>query len=142
MKYAKKMLAVTIMMLPMLAVAQLPSNQKLITNVPFEFTIGNKVVPAGQWTTQQASRNDVKLLLLRNVNAKIAVTSSSLPGESKRAPANSSLTFHRYGRSYFLVAINVEGDRANYKIPESKAEAELRAENRTASEEILVASLE
>jgi hypothetical protein len=141
MKYAKKMLAVAVIMLPMLAVAQLPSNEKLIANVPFEFTIGKKVVPAGQWTAQHAFRNDEMFLLLRNANAKVAVTSSWLPGESKSAPVKSSLTFHRYGNSYFLVAINVEGDRANYKIPESKAEAELRAENRPASEEILVASL-
>ena len=141
MKYAKKMLAVTIMMLPMLAVAQLPSNEKIIVNVPFEFTVGNKVMPAGVWTAQHALPNDQVLLILRNVNGKTAVTSCSLPGESKIAPAKSSLTFHKYGDSYFLVAINVEGNRTNYKIPESKGEAELCAENRTASEEILVASL-
>jgi hypothetical protein len=142
MKYAKKMLAVTIMMLPMLAVAQLPSNQKIITDVPFEFTVGNKVVPAGQWTTQLASRDGERLLQFSNRNAKITVISSSLPGESKIAPAESSLTFHKYGDSYFLVAINVEGNRANYRLRESKAEAELRSENRPVSEEILVASLE
>ena len=142
MKYAKKMIAVTLVMLPMLAVAQLPSNQKLITNVPFEFTVGNRVMPAGQWTTQVASRNDANLLLLRNVRAKRAVTSSSLPGESKIAPAKSALIFHKYGGSYFLVGIKVEGNQANYRIPESKAEAELRSENRPVSEEILVAWLE
>lgn len=140
MKYAKKMLAVTLVMLPMLAVAQLSSDQKLITNVPFEFTVGNKVVPAGQWTTRRISRNE-NMLLFSNLNANIAVASSSLPGESKMTPAKCSLIFHKYGDSYFLVAIKIEGDRANYRFPESKAEAELLSENRPGSEEIVVASL-
>jgi hypothetical protein len=140
MKYAKRMLAVILTMLPMLAVAQLGSDQKLVTNVPFEFTVGNRAVPAGQWTVQRITRNE-KMLMIRNLNAKIAVTSSSLPGESKTTPTNSALVFHRYGDSYFLVGIKVQGDQANYRLPESKAEAELLSENRHASVEILVASL-
>jgi hypothetical protein len=140
MKYAKRILALTLAMLPMMAFAQLNSDQKIITNVPFEFTVANKVVPAGQWIAQRTTMSD-KALVITNRGARVAVTALTLPGEIKVEPRNSSLVFEKYGNSYFLRAIKVEGNRATYRIPESKAEAELRSENRQASEEVIVASL-
>jgi hypothetical protein len=140
MKYAKRIVALTLAMLPMMAFAQLNSDQKIIANVPFEFTVANKVVPAGQWIAQRTTMND-KALVLENRDARVGVTAFTLPGEIKIEPRNSSLVFEKYGDSYFLRAIKVEGDRATYRIPESKAEAELRSENRRASEEVIVAWL-
>jgi hypothetical protein len=140
MKYGRRILAFTLTMLPMMAFAQLKPAQKIIANVPFEFIVGNKVLPAGQWTAQRATMSD-KTLLIRNLDAGIAVNSFTLPGESKAAPLSCVLVFKRYGDRYFLSGIEVEGDRATYQIPETKAEAELRSENRHASEEVIVASL-
>jgi hypothetical protein len=140
MKYAKRILALTLIMLPVMAFAQLKPEQKIIVNVPFEFTVGNKILPAGQWTAQRAAMS-YKTLMIRNLDARIAVPSSTLPGETKAAPDSSALVFNKYGDRYFLSAVKVAGDRATYRIPENKAEAELRAENRQASQEVVVASL-
>ncbi|HLJ18078.1 MAG TPA: hypothetical protein VKV15_26530 [Bryobacteraceae bacterium] len=140
MKYAKRILALTLITLPMMAFAQLNPEQKIIAKVPFEFTVGNKVMPAGTWTAQRAFLSD-RTLLIRNLDAGIALPSMTLPDESKTAPRTCALVFNRYGDRYFLSAINVEGDRTTYRIPENKAEAELRSENRGVKEEIIVASL-
>jgi len=139
MKYAKQMIALTLTMLPMMAFAQLKPDQKIVANVPFEFTVANKVMPAGQWTAQRATIGE-GMLLIRNLDANITVPSVTLPGESKTEARTCALVFNRYGDRYFLTAIKVEGDRETYRIPENKAEAELRSENRPA-EEVIVASL-
>jgi len=140
MKYAGRMLVVTLTMLPMLAFGQLKPTEKITANVPFEFTVGNRILPAGQWTAERTLLN-AKTLLIRNLDANVAVTSFTLPGESKTEARSCALVFTRYGDRYFLSGIKVEGDRATYQIPETKAEAELRSENRPASEEVIVASL-
>jgi hypothetical protein len=48
MKFATRILALTVTLLPILAAAQLGSSDKIVFQVPFQFTVANKVVPAGQ----------------------------------------------------------------------------------------------
>ena len=50
MKYAKRMLALALIALPILAVAQMVSSTRIVGQVPFSFMVGNKHVPAGQCT--------------------------------------------------------------------------------------------
>jgi hypothetical protein len=142
MKYARRILALTLTLLPMMAFAQLMPDQKMIANVPFEFTVANKVVPAGQWAVLRATTASGRTLLIRSADARIAVTSYTLPGEAKAEARVSALVFKKYGNQYFLSEIQVEGDRAIYLIPETKAEAELLSENGRAKEEVIIASLE
>jgi hypothetical protein len=141
MKYAKRILALTLTLLPMMAFAQLMPDQKIIADVPFEFTVGNKVVPAGQWTALRGPTTSGRTLLIRSADARITIPSFTLPDEAKAEARVSALVFKKYGDRYFLSEIKVEGDRAIYRIPESKAEAELLSENGRANEEVIVASL-
>ncbi len=53
--------------------------------------------------------------------------------------ASNVLVFHKYGHRYFLTEVKVEGSRTTYRLPESKAEAELQAQNVNAPDEILLA---
>jgi hypothetical protein len=120
MKYAKRMLALTLIMLPVLAAAQLTATQKIVAQVPFEFMVANKHVPAGECSVQFSMAN---------------------PGETKNPASTYALVFHRYGDQYFLTGVKLAAERTTYRLPESKAEAEIRAQNVPATEEILVASL-
>jgi hypothetical protein len=58
-----------------------------------------------------------------------------------RKTAAYTLVFHKYGAQYFLVGMTLGGERITYRLPESKTEAELRAQTVPVAEEILVASL-
>lgn len=140
MKYAKWIFAVTLTMLPILAVAQLGQNGTLTANVPFEFTVGNKRVPAGQCTV--AMYVSPRTLMIRNVRAKVGLFSPASPAKGEKAAGHYALVFHRYGDQYFLSAIKIEGSRDGYQLLESKAEAELRTQNVPAAETILLASLQ
>jgi hypothetical protein len=134
------MLALTLILLPVLATAQLTSSQKLVTQVPFEFMVANKHIPAGECIVQSAVMG-ARTLLVRNVAAKISLFAPANPGETKKAASSYALVFHKYGDQYFLTGIRLAADRTIYRLPESKAEAEIRAQNVPATEEILVASL-
>jgi hypothetical protein len=119
------MLVLAMTVLPLLATAQLASNEKLVAQVPFEFVLGNKVVPAGEWIVQSASM-DSKVIQIRNTDAAVNMLSMPLLVESKQAPAKCTLVFHRYGSNYFLSEIKIAGTRM-YRLPETKARRKLSA---------------
>ena len=140
MKYAKLMMALTLTMLPMLAAAQMKSSDKIVTQVPFEFMVGNQTLPAGKCIVQPATP-DMKTVRIHDVDAKLSLFSTISTVETKKAAGSYALVFHKYGDRHFLWGVKLEGDRTMYRLPENRAEAELRAQNVTATEEILLASL-
>jgi hypothetical protein len=142
MKSAKRMLALALTLLPMLAVASpLGSTEKIVAQVPFEFMVSNKVIPAGQCIVQSLPMN-ATALIIRNTAAKVSTFSMASPDESKSAASGSALVFNKYGDRYFLSGIKLAGSRNIYRMPESKAETELRARNTPATEEVVLASLQ
>ena len=141
MKYATRMLAIVVTMMPLLASAQLGSSQRLVTNVPFQFRASDKLIPAGECTVQRVS-SDMKTLVIHNYAGKVGAFSNPLVAESKEASTINALVFHKYGSHYFLSGIRLAGSKTMYKIPESRQEAELRAQNTPASEQTLLALLQ
>jgi hypothetical protein len=137
MKYAKRMLALTLIVLPILAAAQMASNTRIVAKVPFPFVVGDKHVPAGQWTVESIAPGTV---MIRNVAAKVGLLSPAHGNETKKASGTYALVFNKYGDRAFLTGIRLAGDRSVYQIPEGRAEAELRAQNTSSTEEILLAS--
>jgi hypothetical protein len=139
MKYAKRMLGLALIALPILGVAQMASSTRIVGQVPFPFMVGNKHVPAGQCMIEPAT-DGARTLVIRNVAAKVNLFTPATPTQAKKASGSYALVFHKYGDRAFLTGIKLAGDRTIYQIPESRAEAELRAQNVTATEETLLAS--
>jgi len=141
MKYAKLMMALAVTMLPMFAAAQFKSSDKIVAQVPFEFVVANKPVPAGEWTVQAVTA-DAKIVTIRNGDAKLSVLSRISPVEAHTIAGAPALVFHKYGDRYFLYGMKIEGTDILYRMPVNKAEAELRAQNVPATEKILLAALQ
>lgn len=139
MKNAKWVLPVTLMLLSGLMAAQSLSSSKVVAQVPFDFMVSNKIIPAGECTVQSTGM-DGQILAIRNFDARKAALAKSSAGEAK-ASDNTVLVFKHYGDRYFLSSIRIEGSSRTYELPESKAEAELRAQNAPASQTTLLASL-
>jgi hypothetical protein len=140
MKYGRRIIALTLALLPVLAAAQLQSSDRIVTQVPFEFMVANKAVPAGEYVVQSAVM-DGKTLVIRNTAARLGLFSQASLAEAKTAAGAYALVFHKYGDQYFLAGVQIAGDRTIYRLQESKAEAELRAQNMPVTEKILLASL-
>jgi len=141
MKQVKRLVAVTLMLLSGMAVAQLNSDSRVVAQVPFNFMVANKVVPSGECQIRLASMGS-QTLKISNAGSSVSLFSPSYQTESKQGAARYALVFKQYGDRYFLSGIKLQGSRIAYRLPESKVEAELRAQNVPATEDILVASLE
>jgi hypothetical protein len=133
--------ALMLTVVPMLASAQLKSSDRIVTKVPFQFMVANKPVPAGQWTVLAAT-DGARVVAIRNGEAKLSLFSTLCATETGKTATAPALVFHKYGDRYFLAGIKIEGSRTMYRLPENKAEIELRAQNVPMSEEILLAYLQ
>jgi len=141
MKRASWLVSVTLLVLSGMAAAQLNSGSKIVAQVPFDFVVANKVVPAGEWVVRLATM-DGHILDISNAQTNAGVFSMSFRTETKEPASYYALVFKQYGNCYFLEGIKLQGSKITYRLPESKAEAELRAQSVSATVETLLASLE
>ena len=74
----------------------------LKANIPFEFSVGATVMPAGEYDVQHA--NGAVILRGRSENRK-SVIALSQPAVRKAAEQPATLVFNRYGDQYFLAKI-------------------------------------
>jgi len=139
MKHAKLVTVVMLVALSVMAAAQRIGSTTIVTQVPFEFVVANKIVPAGEYVVQAATMDGTNLMI-RNAVAKVGLFSPSSTTEGKLAASHYALVFTRYGDQYFLSGIKLQGSNISYRLPQSKAEVELRARNMSATEETLLAS--
>lgn len=138
MKYAK-MFALALTFMPLLATAQFNGPSKIVTQVPFEFRVGDKLFPAGECTIQAPALNK-QALIIRNIRAGVSAVTSAQSRELMRPSVHFAMVFHRYGNTYFLTGVKVAGLQQMYGLPVGRAEAELRAKAVPATEQILLAS--
>ena len=121
------------------ALAQL-GDTTVRAQVPFDFVVSDKAVPAGEWTVTSVPIRGA--FFIQNADAKVAVFSvPQIMDETKGRAGSCVLVFHRYNNRYFLSEIKIEGSTKVYRLPKSRTEAELQAQNVTAIEEVVVASL-
>ncbi|HSZ60289.1 MAG TPA: hypothetical protein VK828_00745 [Terriglobales bacterium] len=140
MKHANWLVVVTLVVLSGMAAAQMHSNTTIIAQVPFDFMVANKVVPAGQYTVQ-AFAVDTNILVIRNPGSTVGLFSRVSLTESKQGATHYALLFNHYGNRYFLAGVEIEGSKTAYRVTKSKAEAELEAQNVSATNEIVLAYL-
>jgi uncharacterized protein (DUF58 family) len=125
-----KVLSVCAALLLLVAVGALPargqSSIKLEANIPFDFIIGGKTLPAGEYTINTA-RNQPAVLIFRNVQAKASAQALTDVVETKTGKGANKLVFHRYGTQYFLSSVWGADDRVGRGLSKSKLERELIA---------------
>jgi len=140
MNYGKQVLAVLLLFVPLVASAQLGSANGVQAQVPFQFMVGDRVVPAGECIVQEATMA-AETIMIRSKYSKVSLFAAAAPIESVQEGARSALVFHKYGDRYFLSQVRVEGSNTVYQLPESKAEAELRGQNVPSTEETVPSTL-
>ena len=94
----------------------------LLATIPFEFRIGDTVMPAGQYRVQQAS--SVLTLRKQDGDPKGAMLLTS-PASRKAKSGENSLEFNRYGDVYFLTHVWNASSGDGRALPKSAMEKEL-----------------
>src|SRR5262245_56498292 len=101
-----------------------PTGQ-LKANIPFDFSVGNKTLPAGVYTVARAYMADQVTLLIRRIDDRERVMIHTHGVIANRAQNQTKLVFRRYGDRYFLSQIWTAGNTDGRELRKSRAEREL-----------------
>ena len=141
MRYTKLIFVLTLTLLPSLAVAQLRGSDSIRVKVPFKFVVGNRTVPAGDYVVHSVSTNGM-ILNIQNRDGNVNLLSMISAADAGKGSDTYALMFHQYGDRYYLFGMRMGEGGTIFKLPESRAEKELQAQNLPASETVLTASLQ
>ena len=109
--------------------------------VPFDFTVGSKLLPSGTYTIAPESRSP-NVILIRSHDKPIAVL-SVVRQDGNKSPNGGKLLFHRYGGQYFLSEILCDSASMNVELHPSKTEKRVRLQQAMVnpSSEVFIATL-
>lgn len=104
------------------AYAQAAGTQPVVANIPFDFNVGSKNLPAGKYTiTVVNPSSDRKVLQIRSSDGRSSAITQTT-GIIGTASETTKLVFHRYGDHYFFAQAKMAGDTMVLAALKSKAE--------------------
>ena len=126
------MLVVTLALATAVASANAQSVNKVVADVPFEFSVGYKSMPAGEYSVQTITSAS-NGLLIRSADGKISALRLSDASETRKDKPAARLVFHRYGERYFLAEVWNGADNTGRVLRQSQEESTLAGEMTIAS---------
>jgi hypothetical protein len=126
-------LIVTIALATAVVSANAQSNaNKVVADVPFEFSVGYKALPAGTYSVQSVvSAGDG--LLIQSTDGKMSALRLSEATRRIKEKPQARLVFHRYGERYFLAEVWNGVDNTGRQLTKSQ-------EERAIANELMLAS--
>lgn len=123
-KQAYTMIAIMVLIGSMAVAAQAQSNGRpsLRVNIPFEFNVGSKIMPAAEYLVRSVNEDSsTNLLMIQSRDGKASVMFIAITVEGK-AQESTKLIFNRYGNRYFFAEAWIDGERTGLQAVRSRAE--------------------
>ena len=122
----KKRIAETLSVLTVLGLLAVPlaaQTHRLTADIPFEFTAGGKVMPAGEYSiVLRSDLSGVAQLVATDAKESAFALGYGIGGGKDQE--DSRLTFNKYGNQYFLAEIWTEGQYSGLGFQKSRTEQE------------------
>jgi len=122
----------------LLAITTQAQQNAVKANVPFDFAVGDRAYPAGEYTLRPAVQ-DAGVMRLDNTQESLA---GFIPSDScaNAVPSKETkLVFHHVGGRYFLYQVWTAGNLTGRQFPKGRAEVEY-ARNQDKPELVIVAA--
>jgi len=121
---ASFMILTTLSLLVMLTTTSVyaQSDMRLKVNIPFEFSVGKKILPAGEYSVRYMVPS---ALVIESVDLSASQSFFTLATQAKATRDESALIFNRYGDQYFLSTIWIGGTPYGHELVKHRAEEEL-----------------
>lgn len=136
--YGALMILALAMIVSAAPLAQAQAQARAKANVPFDFNLDQKAMPAGVYEISSLSD---KVLVVRNLETRDArLLIESMNVEAAETP-HAKLVFHKCGDEYFLTQIWDGQSRIGIAFPESKREKELQYASYASQPEVVVIAM-
>lgn len=99
---------------------------KVVANIPFEFSVGYKTMPAGEYAVLSIPNSNG--LLIQSSDGKRSALRLSNGVESSKTQTHARLVFHRYGERYFLAEVWNGSDKSGRELFRTEEERNIASE--------------
>lgn len=131
-KQIMKVLTKTSLLAAMLLVSAVTSTKgqsleyRIRANIPFDFSIGDTKLPAGEYSVARTMQNSGdSVLSVSELTGNLHSISAVFPVESWHIRDQARLVFHRYGDQYFLFQVWPPSASTGRQFIKSRAERQL-----------------
>jgi hypothetical protein len=101
-------------------------SRRQVADIPFDFVVGDKEMPAGTYSLEGLTGGEVvRIRATKNETSAFRLTSLIV---HTKAAEKSQLVFHRYGNSYFLAETWIAGDTNGRRLNKSSLERAMEQE--------------
>jgi hypothetical protein len=129
----KEILWMPLILIAMFATATVSTRAQTVhgvrADVPFDFIVGDKTIPAGRITARGVSADMGGPLAIRNVDQGELALRAGRPVLATDTSDQCKLVFHKHGNRYYLAQIWIPGYKA-WEVMKSKEERSLERELR------------
>ena len=96
-------------------------------NIPFDFSVGEKKLPAGTYSIRRAAQNSAdNVLAVTDDAGRPKAMRLSNSAETSHARDKATLVFHHLGDQYFLFQVWPAGATVGRQFPRSRSEREVQ----------------
>jgi hypothetical protein len=120
------MLVVALALATAVASANAQSANRIAADIPFDFSVGYKIMPAGGYTVKPVSASNA--LMIQTADGTMAAVRLSDETERAKNIPHARLVFHRYGERYFLAEVWNGFDKTGRQLLKSLEESSLESE--------------
>jgi hypothetical protein len=121
------MLMIVVALAFVTATAYGQSSQQAVAKIPFEFVVGDKSLPAGEYGVGRLTASGEVLRIASTEDNQTALRLTS-PINRTTASDKGTLVFHRYANHYFLTQVWNAGERTGRQLMKSKQERAIERE--------------
>jgi hypothetical protein len=110
------------------------TSSSLVVQIPFDFQVAGKTLPAGQYVIERSTLFSAEGLSLRNTDKKHSAFVLTSTVQSKLRQSESRLVFMRYKDQYFLSQFWTSGEASGRELIKSDRELNVEREIAKAGE--------
>ena len=124
-KQALKNFTVLNLLLMLTAVSVAAQSERSKIAIPFSFIVGQKTLPAGEYTVAPNRRDFDKVWLVQSGDGLTSCLFTTLPVRAHQTQEETKLVFHKYGDQYFLSQIWTPGGNTGRELFMPRLEQQL-----------------
>jgi hypothetical protein len=117
------MLSLVLMLTAVAVRAQ--SGRSAALNIPFNFIVGGKTLPAGEYTVKPNKRDSHNVWLVQSREGNASALFATMPVRSDQNQEETKLVFRKYGDQYFFSQIWTAGGNSGRELFMPQLEREL-----------------
>ncbi|MGH9872521.1 MAG: hypothetical protein ACRD9S_08650 [Pyrinomonadaceae bacterium] len=125
-RQALKSFSIVSLLLMIIAVSvRAQSDRSKVTNISFNFIVGQKTLPAGAYTVEPNRRDSQTVWLVQSRDGHVKALFITMPLRASATQETGKLVFHKYGDQYFLSEIWATGDKGGRELLMPRLERQL-----------------